>query len=50
MSYGGPLGGGNWYGARGPYGAYPGCGCSSFLMVIAGILLIFAGLLRGCNM
>jgi hypothetical protein len=50
MSFGGPLGGGNWYGTNGPYGAYPGCGCSSFLMVIAGIFLIFAGLLRGCNM
>ncbi len=45
--YGG-FGGG--YGPRGPYGAYPGCGCSSFFIVAAGILLVFGGLLRSCNM
>ena len=38
------------YGPRGPYGAYPGCGCSSFFIVAAGILLVFGGLLRSCNM
>jgi hypothetical protein len=46
--YGGGYGGG--YGPRGPYGAYPGCGCSSFFIVAAGILLVFGGLLRSCNM
>jgi hypothetical protein len=50
MGPGGPLGGGGWYQPRGPYGAYPGCGCSAFLMIIAGILLVFAGLFRSCNM
>ena len=33
-----------------PYGAYPGCGCSSFFIIAAGILLVFGGLLRSCNM
>jgi hypothetical protein len=33
-----------------PYGAYPGCGCSSLVMIIAGILLVLAGIMRGCNM
>jgi hypothetical protein len=48
----GPGGGygGGWYGPRGPYGAYPGCGCSSFFIIAAGILLVFGGLLRSCNM
>jgi hypothetical protein len=44
----GGFGGG--YGPRGPYGAYPGCGCSSFFIIAAGILLVFGGLLRSCNM
>ena len=47
MSYGGPgLGGGGFFGnagPSGPYGAYPACGCSSFVIVIAGLLLVFAG-------
>jgi hypothetical protein len=49
MSYGsgGPmLGGGNFFGNMGPqgsYGVYPTCGCSSILVILAGILLIFAG-------
>ena len=33
-----------------PYGAYPGCGCSSIVMIMAGILLVLAGMMRGCNM
>jgi hypothetical protein len=45
----GPNGGG-WYQPRGPYGGYPGCGCSSFFIIAAGILLVFGGLLRSCNM
>ena len=40
------LGGGGFFGnvgPRGPYGPWPTCGCSSILIVIAGILLVFAG-------
>ncbi len=48
--FGGPTPPGGWYQPRGPYGAYPGCGCSSGLMILAGILLVMAGLLRGCHM
>ena len=51
--FGGGGGGGNpgggWYQPRGQYGAYPGCGCSSFFIVAAGVLLVFGGLLRSCN-
>jgi len=44
----GPFGGGGYFGnyARGPYGPWGGCGCSSFLMIIAGIILVFAGCFR----
>lgn len=47
---GGGYGGYGGYGPRGPYGAYPGCGCSSFFIIAAGILLVFGGMLRSCNM
>ncbi len=50
MGPGGFFGGGGRYQPQGPYGAYPGCGCSSIFIVLAGILLVFGGLLRGCNM
>jgi hypothetical protein len=50
MSDGGPLlGSGGWYqaggnyGPSGPYGAWPTCGCSSLLIIIAGIILVCAG-------
>jgi hypothetical protein len=50
MSDGGPLlGSGGWYqaggnyGPSGPYGPWPTCGCSSLLIIIAGILLVCAG-------
>jgi hypothetical protein len=46
MSFGGGFGGGNFYGPQGPYGAYPGCGCSGLLIFLAGILLVFGGCLR----
>jgi hypothetical protein len=53
MSMGGNLGGGGFFGAGpggmgpgGPYGAWPGCGCSSFFIILAGFLLIFGGCLR----
>lgn len=51
MSYGygpgGPmLGGGGFFGnvgPQGPYGPWPTCGCSSILVILAGILLVIAG-------
>lgn len=52
---GGPLFGsggfyGGGYGPSGPYGAWPGCGCSSFFIILAGFLLIIGGCLRSFNM
>jgi hypothetical protein len=57
MSDGGPLlGSGGWYqqagstyGPRGPYGPWPTCGCSSLLIIIAGILLVCAGGMGLCG-
>jgi hypothetical protein len=49
MSMGPGLGGGGYYGNMspgGPYGAWPGCGCSSLFIILAGILLVFGGCLR----
>jgi hypothetical protein len=50
MSVGpGPLGSGDFfgtYGPSGPHGIWPGCGCSSLLMIIAGIILVCAGGMR----
>ncbi len=43
---GGFFGGGSSLGPRGPYGAYPGCGCSSIFIILAGALLVFGGCLR----
>ena len=44
---GGFFGGGSPMSPRGPFGAWPGCGCGSgCLMVIAGIILVFSGLMR----
>jgi len=46
MSSGPPLGGGDYYqeyGPRGPYGPWMGCGCSSLLVILAGMLLVCAG-------
>jgi hypothetical protein len=49
----GDLGGGGFfgqgmgtYGPRGPYGAWPGCGCSSLFIVLALIFLACGGCLR----
>jgi hypothetical protein len=51
---GGPLGGGGYFGGdwgpRGPYGAWPGCGCSGLIIMLAGVLLVFGGCLRMLNM
>jgi hypothetical protein len=53
MSTEGPsLGEGGFFGnvrPQGPYGAWPACGCSSLLMVLAGIILVCAGGLRMLN-
>jgi hypothetical protein len=47
-SGGGPLfGSGGYYNPQGSYGPWAGCGCSSLLIILAGILLICAG---GMNM
>jgi hypothetical protein len=52
--FGGNMGGGGLlrggYGPSGPYGAYPGCGCSTFFIMMAGMLLLFGGCLRMFNM
>ena len=44
--FGGPSGG---MGPRGSYGAYPGCGCSSVLIIMAGILMVMGGCARMFN-
>jgi hypothetical protein len=49
MFGGGGYYGGN-YGPAGPYGAWPTCGCSSILIILAGILLVFGGCARMMNM
>jgi hypothetical protein len=49
MSSGPQFGGGDFFGnagPRGPFGAYPSCGCSSIFIILAGILLVFGGCLR----
>jgi len=44
---GGPLfGGGDFFHPGGSYGPWGGCGCSSFLMIMAGVILVFAGCAR----
>jgi hypothetical protein len=30
--------------------ADPGCGCSGVVMILAGALLVIAGVMRGCGM
>ncbi len=46
MSFGGPFGGGGYINPGGAYGPWGGCGCSSFLIMLAGLLLVFGGCLR----
>jgi hypothetical protein len=43
---GGLFGGGGAVDPRGSYGPYAGCGCSSLIMILAGILLVFGGCAR----
>jgi hypothetical protein len=53
MSTDGGLGGGGFFGGggggqlgpRGPFGGWPGCGCGSLLIILAGILLVCGGVL-----
>jgi hypothetical protein len=55
MSTGGPFGpvfgGGGYFGnyGRGPQGPWMGCGCTSILMILVGILLVFMGCAGGCS-
>jgi hypothetical protein len=37
---------GQQMGPRGPFGAWPSCGCSGCLIILAGILLVFGGCLK----
>jgi len=46
LGSGGFFGGGSALGPRGPYGAWPSCGCSSVFIILAGILLVCGGCLR----
>ena len=47
MGPGGPLlGSGGYFQPRGPYGPWAGCGCSSMMMILAGIILVMGGCLR----
>lgn len=44
--FGDLFGRGGTMSPRGQFGIWPGCGCSSLLIVIAGIVLVCAGGLR----
>lgn len=51
MSMGGNLGGGGFFGGenlgpRGPYGAWPGCGCSTIIILFAICVAVFGGCVR----
>jgi hypothetical protein len=37
---------GRQMGPRGPFGAWPSCGCSGCIIILAGVLLVFGGCLR----
>jgi hypothetical protein len=57
MSSGGMLGGGGFFGnsgndmsPSGRFGIWPGCGCSSIFIILAGILLVCGGGLKMLNM
>ncbi len=39
-------GGRDYFRPQGPHGPWLGCGCSSMLIVLAGILLVMGGCLR----
>jgi hypothetical protein len=44
--FGGMFGQGSQLGPRGPFGAWPGCGCGSLLIILAGMLLVCGGVLN----
>ena len=51
MGIGDGLGGGGFFGRSdagpsGRFGAWPGCGCSSIIIIIAGLMMAFGGCLR----
>jgi hypothetical protein len=47
MGSGGPLlGSGGFFQPTGPRGPWAGCGCSSFFIIMAGILLVIGGCFR----
>ncbi len=46
MAGGGGFFGTSDLGPSGRYGAWPGCGCSSLFIILAGILRVFGGCLR----
>ena len=57
MSSGGMLGGGGFFGGsggdlspQGRFGIWPGCGCSSIIIILAGMLLVCGGGLRLLNL
>jgi len=33
------------YGPRGPYGAWPGCGCSTLVIILGGMIVVCGGFL-----
>jgi hypothetical protein len=44
--FGGGFLGNSGLGPSGQYGCWPGCGCSSIFIILAGVLLVFGGCLR----
>jgi len=36
---------GGEYGPRGPYGAWPGCGCGTLIMILGGMIVVCGGLM-----
>lgn len=47
---GGMFGGGDFFRPGGSFGPWAGCGCSSLLMILGGIVLVFAGCARMVGM
>ena len=37
--------GGGDYSPRGPFGAWPGCGCGTLIMILGGIIVVCGGFL-----
>ena len=45
LGSGGFFGRTNDYGPRGQYGAWPGCGCGTLIMIVGGIIVVCGGFL-----